>query len=87
MNNSTGQYFKEGEIIKRPKFADTLRRIGESGSVDIFYNGEIAEDIVKEIQKLGGIITLDDLRNFKYDFLTPNSHYTHHNIFITQPHI
>ena len=51
--------------MKRIKYAETLRRIGQSGSVDIFYNGEIGQYVVKEIQALGGIITMKDLQSFE----------------------
>ena len=64
-NPSTGDFFKEGDDIKRKKFAKTLTEIGESGSADILYNGTMGEKIVKEIQELGGIITMEDLNNFE----------------------
>ena len=64
-NSKTRKYFKEGDIIKRRKFAKTLTKIGKSGSADILYIGSMGEKIVKEIQKLGGIITMEDLNNFE----------------------
>ena len=64
-NPSTGDFFKEGDEIKRKKFAKTLTEIGKSGSADILYNGTMGEKIVKEIQELGGIITMEDLNNFE----------------------
>ena len=64
-NSTTGKNFKEGDIIKRKKFANTLTEIGESGSADILYTGSMGEKIVKEIQELGGIITMEDLNNFE----------------------
>lgn len=51
--------------MKRIKYAETLRKIGQSGSVDIFYNGEMGQAVVKEIQGLGGIITMRDLKSFE----------------------
>ena len=45
-----------------PKFARTLERIRDNP--DRFYTGELAEDIVKDIQDGGGIITLQDLQNY-----------------------
>ena len=64
-NPRTGKYFQAGDTIKRVKYADTLRKIGQTGSADIFYSGEMGEDIVKEIQALDGIITKEDLKSFK----------------------
>ena len=65
-NPKTGKYFKKGETIKRPMFAKTLKQIGENGTSDIFYYGSLGEKIVKEIQSLKGIITMEDLKSYKY---------------------
>ena len=64
-NPSTGKYYKEGDVIKRPKFAETLRKIGQSGSSDIFYKGEMGKTIVKELAERGGIITEEDLEKYE----------------------
>ena len=54
---------KEGEILKQPVLAKTLKRLAEFGADD-FYNGSIAEDIAEDMSKNGGWITLEDLRKF-----------------------
>ena len=64
-NPDTGKYFKMNEIIKRTKFANTLREIGQNGTSDIFYHGEMGEKLVKEIKELRGIITMKDLKSYK----------------------
>ena len=46
-----GELLKEGDIIKRPKMAKTLRRIAEDEFT--FYNGSLALDIVKDIAEYG----------------------------------
>ena len=51
--------------MKRAKYAETLSKIGESGSADIFYKGELGQQIVNEIQDEGGIITMKDFENYK----------------------
>ena len=54
-----------------PKFARTLERIRDDpGS---FYNGSLAQDIVKDVQEGGGIITLEDLKNYRTKVRTPLS--------------
>ena len=50
-------------------FAKTLKQIGKDGTSDIFYHGSLGEKIVKEIQSLKGIITMEDLKSYKYYYL------------------
>ena len=52
-----------------PKFATTLERIRDNP--DDFYHGELAKDVVQDIQDGGGIFTLEDLRNYKVKFRKP----------------
>ncbi|XP_012704845.2 glutathione hydrolase 1 proenzyme [Fundulus heteroclitus] len=59
----TGDVLKENEIIRFPKLAETYRRIAEKGAEE-FYTGQLAEDLVKDIQSAGGIITKEDLRDY-----------------------
>ncbi|MDC6462124.1 gamma-glutamyltransferase [Flavobacteriaceae bacterium] len=57
------RYF-EGDTIKNIKFAETLKKISEYGP-KAFYEGEIADMIVRDVKKSGGIMTVDDLKNYK----------------------
>ena len=50
----------QGEVMKLPTLAKTLRAIAEGGS-DAFYRGEIAEKIAAFVQEQGGWITTEDL--------------------------
>ena len=52
-----------------PKFARTLERIRDNP--EDFYYGELAKDVVKDVKDGGGIITLDDLKNYKVKFRNP----------------
>ena len=66
-NQTTFELYGEGDIMKRPKLARTLRKIAEEGP-DVFYTGTLADQIVKEIQDRGGIITKQDLADYQVDF-------------------
>lgn len=56
--------YKAGEILVQNDLANTLRQLSEFGP-DAFYKGEIAKLIVKEMERNGGLITLEDLSNYK----------------------
>ncbi|KAJ5579590.1 uncharacterized protein N7459_005575 [Penicillium hispanicum] len=49
-----------GEIMKNPTLAKTFRTLAAEGKKG-FYQGRIAEEIVKVVQNLGGYMTLEDL--------------------------
>ena len=56
--------YKTNDTIKHENLANTLSRIMLKGK-DEFYKGETAVKLVSFIQKNGGIITLEDLKNYK----------------------
>lgn len=57
-------FYSEGEILKQPELAKTLERIKKYGAKD-FYEGETAKLIVKDFQLNDGLITFEDLKNYK----------------------
>jgi gamma-glutamyltranspeptidase/glutathione hydrolase len=59
-----GELPKEGELIRQPELAATLKAIAQEGSA-VFYHGWIGQAIVETVQKEGGVMTPDDLRNYK----------------------
>ena len=61
--NSEGDSFMPGDIVFQKDLANTLRSISENGKAG-FYEGEVAEKIVNDIQSNGGLITLEDLKNY-----------------------
>lgn len=59
-----GDPYKEGELLVQKDLAKTLERIANKGPSD-FYRGETAELIVKDMKKNNGLITMEDLANYK----------------------
>ncbi|MCL1875916.1 MAG: gamma-glutamyltransferase [Synergistaceae bacterium] len=59
-----GAAYQTGEIFVQKDLAQTLKRIARDGP-DGFYKGITANMIVAEMQKYGGIITHEDLANYK----------------------
>jgi len=62
LNNSN--LYKPGETWRQPDLAETLMRIRKRGGAE-FYTGETARLIVDYMEENGGIITLQDLREYR----------------------
>ncbi|KAF1466173.1 Glutathione hydrolase 1 proenzyme, partial [Megadyptes antipodes antipodes] len=58
-----GKILHEGDIIKMTKLANTYETIASEGA-DAFYTGSLAKQIIDDIRSVGGIVTLDDLRDY-----------------------
>lgn len=56
--------WKQGDILVQKDLAETLKRIQKFGEKG-FYEGKTAELIVAEMKRGNGIITLNDLKNYK----------------------
>ncbi|WP_166418077.1 gamma-glutamyltransferase family protein [Cochlodiniinecator piscidefendens] len=61
-----------GQVFRAPKQAEVLRRIAMEGR-DGFYEGEVAEDMVKSLNALGGCHTLDDFAAIQCNYTSPIS--------------
>jgi gamma-glutamyltranspeptidase/glutathione hydrolase len=65
-----GRSPKAGEIFRNPRMAQTLRQIADEGA-DVFYQGHIAEKIVRCSDKRGGLFTLKDFTDHRSDWVEP----------------
>jgi len=59
-----------GTLWRQPDLARTIQLISDSGP-DVFYRGQIADLIVAEMQRGGGLITKDDLRRYQAKWRAP----------------
>ncbi len=65
----------EGDIVKLPALARTLKTIAAKGS-RAFYEGEIAEDIVATVTARGSLLTTEDFARHHGDTVAPiKTHY------------
>eukprot|EP00090_Calanus_glacialis_P004532 TRINITY_DN13387_c0_g1_i1.p1 TRINITY_DN13387_c0_g1~~TRINITY_DN13387_c0_g1_i1.p1 ORF type:complete len:490 (+),score=135.18 TRINITY_DN13387_c0_g1_i1:1-1470(+) len=74
-NPETGKPWVEGDIYQRPDYATTLEQLaeaGDRGEKDLgFYTGPVGRDFLTDLQDLGGIMTQDDLYNYRAQWVEP----------------
>ncbi len=76
---------KEFSIMKRPDLASTFQQISKNGAKG-FYEGEVANKIVDAMNKNNGLITHDDLKNYKSFFRQPiDINYKGYKVFTAAP--
>jgi len=68
--SNKGQPWQEGEVFKQPDLAATLRRIKRHGR-EGFYAGKTADLLVEEMRSNGGLITHEDLRQYRSAWREP----------------
>ena len=74
-----GTLLAVGTTLRNPKLAQTLERL--STMPDDLFTGDLAKTFVADVNKVGGIMTLDDLKNYKVHEKVPLTNklgsYTH----------
>jgi gamma-glutamyltranspeptidase/glutathione hydrolase len=73
-----------GDNFTQPELATTLKRIREQGAHD-FYEGETAQRLAAAMKANGGLITLEDLKNYKVAERKPLTGSYHGYNIITAP--
>ncbi len=59
-----GNAYAAGDRFVQKDLANTLKKIAEGGK-KAFYEGAVAEQMVKDMQAKGGLITLEDLKQYE----------------------
>ena len=59
-----------GQLLKNEDLAQSFEKIAANG-IKIFYQGEIAKEIVNEVKSQGGILELEDLKAYKAKIRIP----------------
>jgi gamma-glutamyltranspeptidase/glutathione hydrolase len=83
--NSQSKSYSPGEIFKQERLARLLEKVSRHG-VKAFYEGDAALDIVQAVQKSGGIMTTQDLKNYRARWLEPlHSHFAQYDLELMPP--
>jgi gamma-glutamyltranspeptidase/glutathione hydrolase len=65
-----GEALRPGERLVQPELANTLERVRDGGR-DAFYRGAIAERLSAKVKSLGGLINVNDMRQYPVTALRP----------------
>jgi gamma-glutamyltranspeptidase/glutathione hydrolase len=65
-----GKVLGKGEILKQPDLAATYRHLAQLGP-DFFYRGSFAEAVEKWMKANGGIMTVNDFKQYKVQLREP----------------
>ncbi len=80
-----GTYYEPGELFIQKDLAATLKRISENG-IKEFYEGKTAELLVAEMARHGGLISMEDMKNYSPGFRTPvHGNYRGYDIYSMSP--
>jgi gamma-glutamyltranspeptidase / glutathione hydrolase len=59
-----GIMFHAGDTLRQPELAATLKRIAKNGAAE-FYRGETAKMLIDDLNRMGGLITIEDLAQYQ----------------------
>ena len=80
-----GEPYRPGEILRQPALAKALESLRNNGP-DGFYSGDVASDIATTVQAAGGVITEQDLANYRVRWLQPLvTDFAGHRIYMMPP--
>jgi gamma-glutamyltranspeptidase len=65
-----GSAYRQGEIMRNPRLADTLQAVAEGGRA-AFYEGAVAREIGAFLARQGGVLTAADLAAHRSDWVDP----------------
>lgn len=65
-----GEIPREGQRLRQPRLAATLRRLAEAG-LDDFYRGELARSMAEDLEALGSPLRLQDFHDYQAQIVTP----------------
>ena len=75
LRGEDGNFYRAGDVFRQPELAATLRAVSEQGS-SYMYIGYWAKKLVAAVQRDGGKMTMEDLRNYRAIWSEPIAAFT-----------
>ncbi|KAJ6799088.1 gamma-glutamyltranspeptidase 1-like [Iris pallida] len=69
---SNGTLLQPGDVCRNRRLAKTLKAIARHGP-NALYNGSVGVELVRDVQRAGGILTMEDLRRYQVKVKKPLS--------------
>ncbi len=66
----SGKAYQIGDVFFAPQQAYVLEKFAKYGA-NGFYEGELAQDFISSLNRLGGVHTFDDLKNVSCEYVNP----------------
>ncbi|CAK5118210.1 unnamed protein product [Meloidogyne enterolobii] len=88
LNPTNGDHYREGQIIRNPQLAETLKKLALTNDpINLFYgnNGAIAKQIVEEFAQNGDEMFNTKLNLFKGAFVTRKDLHSYRSVIDEQP--
>ncbi len=80
-----GSFYEPGDLFVQKDLAETLKRISAEGYKE-FYEGKTAELLVAEMAKHGGLISMEDMKNYSPVMRTPvHGNYRGYDVYSMSP--
>jgi gamma-glutamyltranspeptidase/glutathione hydrolase len=83
--DSEGSAPQPGARLSMPQLAASLRTIARDGE-ETFYRGELAQQLINGVRSLGGLLTAEDLADYRAEWVEPiSTEYRGYEVFTHPP--
>lgn len=80
-NEQENRLVRPGELVRRVRYADTLELIAIEGAATMYdTNGTLAQQLIEDVREMDGLVTLEDMRDYRVHWSQPDKARIYSNI-------